>query len=39
MSKVTVACGLKIAVPGMIATEEDVKMIMDISIAFTTGKE
>lgn len=29
---------MKVVVPGMIATAQDVKMIMDIVIAFSTGK-
>lgn len=38
MSRIQIPCGMKIVVPGLIATEQDVKMIMDIVMAFTTGK-
>lgn len=38
MSRIQIPCGMKIVVPGLIATEQDVKMIMDIVMAFSTGK-
>lgn len=39
MSRIQIPCGMKIVVPGIIATEQDVKMIMDIVMAFSTGKD
>lgn len=38
MSQIQIPCGMKIVVPGMIASQQDVRMIMDIVIAFSTGK-
>jgi len=38
MSRIQVPCGMKVVVPGMIATEQDVRMIMEIMIAFNSGR-
>ena len=37
MSKIAVACGLRVAVPGMIANDQDVRMLIEVYAHFSTG--